>query len=89
MDKENCPRGECFARAIFFVRPVSEGKSHEYGGKVHHPLSDDEWGKASRAQVDRHVNEHAGKKGETPVENEPPVGYERNKTVLQGPHDSH
>jgi hypothetical protein len=63
----------------------SEGKGHEHGRKVHHPVSDDEWGKPSCAQVDRHVNEHR----EAPVENEPPVGYERNKTVLQSPHDSY
>jgi hypothetical protein len=64
-------------------------KGHEHGRKVHHPVSDDERGKPSRAQVDRHVNEHAGKKGEAPVENEPPVGYEWNKTMLQSPHDSY
>jgi hypothetical protein len=64
-------------------------EGHEHGRKVHHPVSDAERGKPSRAQVDLHVNEHAGKKGETPAENEPPVGYERNKTVLQRPHDSH
>jgi hypothetical protein len=74
---------------LFLCAFESEGKGHEHGRKVHHPVSDDEWGKPSCTQVDRHVNEHAGKKGEAPVENEPPVGYERNKTTLQSPHDSY
>lgn len=68
---------------------ASERQGHEHGGKVHHPVSDDEWSKPSCAQVDRHINEHTGKKGETPVENEPPIAYERNKAMLQGPHDSY
>ena len=73
-----------------FVRAFqSEGKGHEHGREVHHPVSDDQWGKSSCTQVDRHVNEHAGKKGEAPVENEPLVGYEWNKTMLQSPHDSY
>ena len=47
-------------------------------------MSDDECGKPSCTQVDRH-DEH----GEGPVENQPPVGHERNKTMLQSPHDSY
>jgi hypothetical protein len=73
-----------------FVRAFqSEGKGHEHGREVHHPVSDDQWGKPSCTQVDRHVNEDAGKKGEAPVASEPLVGYERNKTMLQSPHDSY
>jgi hypothetical protein len=73
-----------------FVRAFqSEGKGHEHGREVHHPVSDDQWGKPSCTQVDRHVNEDAGKKGEAPAESEPLVGYERNKTMLQSPHDSY
>ena len=65
--------------SLVFVRAFSsEGKGHEHGRKVHRRVSDDEWGKPSCTQVDRHINEH-GKKAEAPIENEPPVGYERNK----------
>ena len=67
----------------------SERKCHQRGGNIHHPVSNDERGKGSCAQVHRNEDEHTWKKSEKPVSKERHIEFERKKTVLYGPPKSY